>query len=223
MEIVLSVLQSVNILAIVAFLLTTIFLCYEIYLLVRQKKQSDKPVIPDFKSEVTYGRPKAIKIDNDSLNKKNILLTPNEKIIYVLIIIMVIFIVAGIMAIFSKIEEEEKILMEKRKKVSIVKSDGIIIYNKEWQELKDTDLKKLRPGDIIKVAIKTIESTDIDKARIRVNKNSWDKDESQIIFDKNRNLFYKEYKVSSSDAKLSVEAQFHSIKDGWLNGNEQKK
>lgn len=223
MEIVLSVLQSANIIAIGAFLLTTFFLSYEIYLLVRQKKQSNKPIIPDFKTGVNYGHPKAIKLDIDSLNKKNILLTPNEKVIYVLVIIMIIFIVAAILAIFSKIEEEEKAMMEKRKKVSIVKSDGIIIYNEEWKELKEADLKKLQPGDLIKVAIKTINNTDIDKARIKVNKKSWDKDESQIIFDKSRNLFYKEYKVSSSDAKLSVEAQFHSIKDGWLKGNEQKK
>jgi hypothetical protein len=223
MEIVLSVLQSANIVAIGAFLLTTIFLSYEIYLLIRQKKQNDKPIIPDFKTGVDYGHPKAININVESLNKGNILKTPNEKLIIVLVIILIIFIIAAIMSIISKIEEEEKAIMEKRKKVNVVKSNGIIIYNKDWEQLKEEDLKKLRPGDLIKVSIAIISKTDIDKARIKINRNSWDKDESQIVFDKNRNLFYKEYKVASSDAKLSIEAQFHSIKEGWLNGNEQKK
>lgn len=223
MEMILSILQSANVIAITAFLLTTVFLCYEIYLLVKQKKLSGKPVIPDFKTGVEYGHPKAAKLNMQALADRSILKTPNEKIILVLVFIMVIFLAVSVIGIFTKIQDEEKALLEKRKKVKIATSLGIKIYNDNWVEIKESELKSLVPSTLIKVSIATIREADIDKARIKINKINWDKDESQIVFDKNRNLFYKEYRVSSSDAKLSIEAQLHSVKDGWLEGNEQKK
>ena len=217
---ILSVLQSANAIAIVAFFLTTIFLGYEIYLLMRQKRQSGKPIIPDFKTGVEYGHPKAANIDFASLDKKSILKTPNAKLIVILAIIMIAFLVASVVSILKKIDTEEKNLLEKRKIIKVATSAGIKIYNENWVALNENDLKNLKAGDTIKVTVATIKGVDIDSARIKINKINWDKDNSQIVFDKNRNLFYKEYMISSSDAKLSIESQLHSVKYGWLVGNE---
>lgn len=100
--------------------------------------------------------------------------------------------------------------------VEEVVSHGIKIYDNKWQELKGTIAAELAPGDTVYCALETIPSADIDRARIRVNATVWQLTDITQQFNKNLNVYYRECKVATSESKLKIEAQLHSVKDGWL-------
>lgn len=218
-----SFLQSVNVIAIVAFFLTTIFLGYEVYLLVYQKKQADKPLIPDFQVDISYGKPKENLANIEVVDEKRVVKFPHERMIVLLVVIMIIFGVVSLMGIFNKIDTQTTELSQNRVKTKVLQSPGIKIYNGSWVEMKDTDIRALKPGDLIIVSIAGIAGvSEIDGARIKVNRTSWEVADPNIVFDKQRNLYYKEYKILPTDAKLTVDAQLHSKVAGWLGNNEKK-
>jgi hypothetical protein len=98
----------------------------------------------------------------------------------------------------------------------VITSDGILIFDENFNLLKDEELNKLEPQKKIIVGIKTLEGTDIDKARIRINKNIWQPEDETKKFEKKNKVFYIEYRPASDESRLKIEAQLHSRSDGWL-------
>ncbi|PIS16075.1 hypothetical protein COT62_00345, partial [Candidatus Roizmanbacteria bacterium CG09_land_8_20_14_0_10_41_9] len=84
------------------------------------------------------------------------------------------------------------------------------------RELTDLEVSKLKGGDRILIGIETIKNVDVDRARIRVNETEWKLNHITLNFDSQKSIYYKEYSISSGAASLKIEAQLHSLKDGWL-------
>jgi hypothetical protein len=97
-----------------------------------------------------------------------------------------------------------------------VTSEGILIFDENFNLLKDEDLNKLEPQKKIIIGIKTLEGAEIDKARIRINRNIWRLEDETKKFENKNKVFYIEYEPASEESRLKIEAQLHSIKDGWL-------
>lgn len=224
MEMLLSLIQSINIIVVIAFFLTSIFLGYEIYLTLRQKKQLEKPVVPNFNNNEDYGKPKVASLKINDADDKIFLKTPNSNLILGLVIVMIFFGALSLIGLFTKFENEEKELKAKQVTIKTIKSNGIKIYNSSWVQMTNNQLSRLKAGDNIYIGIATISDlkSDINKARIKVNRSNWDANDL-ILYNDAEKVFYKKYEVASNEAKLKIEAQLYSKKYGWLSDDEAKK
>jgi len=72
------------------------------------------------------------------------------------------------------------------------------------------------PGKKVYVGIENINDPNIDMARIKINQGEWDKDSITTNFNQEKNIFFREYFLSTNEAFLKIEAQLHSKIDGWL-------
>ncbi len=209
--------KSINKIAIMAFAITFFFICYEIYLLIKEKKSKKKLVIPEFNVDQKYGQVKmaklAIKKEEKGFYQKS-----NPRLIIFLIILMFLF--GGLFLAGILIREENANLnlsnVLPTPLVKVVSSPGIKIYNEKWEEVPDEKLTFLKGGDKIFIGIKNIFGVDNDKARIRINNNKWVLENETVNLNKELNLFYKEYQIATNEMQLTIEAQLHSYKEGWL-------
>ena len=103
---------------------------------------------------------------------------------------------------------------EKEPIIKRIFSEGIVIFDKDWNLIEDVN--KLKPGDKIFIGIYKPAIDEIDKARIRVNEYSWKSEHITDKFNEEKGVFYIEYKNPSEAAKLLIEAQLHSKTKGWL-------
>lgn len=219
-----ELIQSVNFIAIIAFFVTTGGVGYEVYLLMKQKKQSTTPNVPDFNKTKTYGELRANSLvmsnkpEDDAIFKK-----PNSKVLIGLMVTMIFFGVISFIGLFVKNENSDQEFYKNNNQVvtNMIASDGIKIYSKDWTELNDLLLKKAKIGDLLYVGILSIPKTDIDGARIKINQENWDEKSKEVLYNEKKRLFYKKYIVASGESKLKIEAQLHSKKNGWLIDNNQ--
>lgn len=207
--------KSINKIAIIAFFITFFLVCFEIYLLIKEKKREEKPTIPDFKTNQKYGKIKAatvLKIKKE----KPIYKKANPKLVIVFVVLMILF--GGLFLIGRLVETDgsEKSRIIPSPPAKTVTSEGIKIYNQKWKEIPDERLPFLKGGDKILVTIKNIPGVDIDKARIRINSDKWRLSDEVTDLNKRLNVFYKEYQIATGEKRLKIEAQLHSLKDGWL-------
>ncbi|QQG44729.1 MAG: hypothetical protein HYW86_02325 [Candidatus Roizmanbacteria bacterium] len=211
---VMQFISSVNKISLLAFFITVGFLSYEINLLLKEKRKKQTPSIPKFNPTVQA----------QNLGKKSIVvsepkvgLRKSSHIMLIFILFVTMFILGGI-SIFSVLGIKNTSSENNRPKVIIqeVQSKGIKIFDKDWKEIKNLDSGLLNQGDEITVAVDIISDTDIDSARIRINENIWKLDHITTQSNKVYNVFYREYKIGSQESKLKIEAQLHSLKDGWL-------
>jgi len=100
--------------------------------------------------------------------------------------------------------------------INFVASRGIRVYNDNWIELTDVQLQNLNINQKIYIAIESIRDVDIDLARIRVNEALWKDENTTNKYNKDKNIYYKEYIVNSQSAFLKIDAQLHSKSEGWL-------
>ena len=215
MEII-NLLNSLNKISLIAFLVTFIFLAYQFYLFKKEiSREKNKPKIPDFNENVTNFSQKAKVL----VTEKNISYKKSSK--STIIISFFLLVIFGIV-FFLGIINSKTLLNQGEKNISpspimkLVASKGIKIYNQNWVELMDKELLKLQPGKTIIIGIESIDKTDVDKARIRINKKNWDETDMAVKFNTGKNIFYREYNISSQEARLNIEAQLHSQADGWL-------
>ena len=206
---------SINKISLIAFLITGIFVGYQFYLLKKDISFKGKPTIPNF-NEI-----KKMIFDNDLTLAKN----GKEKPIKrrgkgLLIGSSLIFVFLGITIFFNILNFEQK----KSKTTNIlptpvvnfIASSGIKIYNENWVELTDEQLKELSPGQRIFIGLETVDDPDIDKARIRVNKDYWSSEDITVNFNKEKKVYYIEYLIGTDEATLKIEGQLHSKVDDWL-------
>ncbi len=212
-----DLLVSLNKISLVALIVIIGFLSYQIYLL---KKETDskkkKLVVPDFKesNNATFTQPTKV-----VLQEKKKLYT--RSLIWPIIIGIILFFIFGLIFIFGLLQQK---FQDTRKNqnisptpiINFVASRGIKIYNQNWEALSDGMLKKLAPNHHIIVGIEIVKGADIDMARIRFNKNKWDKDDITFKFNQKENVFFNEFIISTGEAFLKVEAELHSKTDGWL-------
>lgn len=208
--------KSINKIAIFSFFITFFLLCFEIYLLIKQKKRKKNPFIPEFKANRQYSQLKPAVIIK-SKEEKTIYKTPNLKLTIVFFILMLIF--GGLFVVGRVIEQEpnrSSLAPTPSFILKTVTSAGIKIYNEKWEEIPDEKLSFLKGGDKIFVGIKSILGADVDKARIRINSDQWTKEDEVSNFNQKLNLFYREYQIATEETKLKIEAQLHSKENGWL-------
>lgn len=207
-------LVSVNKISLIAFLITLIFLGYELFLLKKEREKKAKPKIPEFKEKsVIRQERKPVVFET----KKNIISRPNTLLIRILIVFLIVF---GLVSIFGFKKFNSKELSQESIRpspiIQFISSKGIKIFDLDWNELSDYQIELLKPGDKILIGIDKPPDADIDLARIRVNRSKWTKNDITLRFKKKENVFFKEYQISTGESKLEIEGQLHSKSDGWL-------
>lgn len=207
-----SILSYLNKLSLLAFIVTLVALGYQLYLLKKENKvKKSDPLIPKFREEITTEIPNYTKLNPALLtsNKNN-----KNKWLYLAIFFSFFLVLVIFLLIIKK--SEQKPTANPSQLVKYITSIGIKVYNNNWIELKDSEIKKLRPGNRIVIGIETIKDNNIDKARIRVNSNRWvDKDVTDKL-NQAKNVFYREYIIASDDSALKIESELHSVTDNWL-------
>jgi hypothetical protein len=212
-----SFLSSVNKIGLIAFLLTSGFLAYQFYLIKKEIKNTSKvKQIPDFieKGDISttaFKKEVILKEEKKSFKRYN-------KLSF--IITLLVFLSLGGYLIFtfkvSRVPSGEPKSFTVTPIIKFVASNGIKIYNQKWEEISEDKIDQLKPGELILVALSTIENADIDKARIRINKDRWEKDDETINYNQQKKVFFKEYQIATDSPFLRIEGQLHSKVDGWL-------
>ncbi|MFN4212601.1 MAG: hypothetical protein ACK4FL_01390 [Microgenomates group bacterium] len=212
-----NLLFSVNKISFIAFIITGFLVAYQIYLIKKETLTKNKPRIPEFKEEIKI-RDKDGNVFINTEEKKK----PVKKARKIsLIITTMVFVFFGLLIILSGTfkfngEKLRTNPITTTPIINFIASSGIKIYNQNWTELTDNQLMNLKPGSTIYIGIETVADADIDKARIRVNKQYWDNQDITVNFNKERKVFYREYIIASDEAMLKIEGQLHSKTDGWL-------
>lgn len=213
---VISLLVSLNKISLVALIVIVGFLSYQIYLLKKEAENKKKKLsVPDFKesNSSSYVGTTAVVTEEKKVYAKSSMLP--------IIIGVVLFFLFGLIfligLLLSKSQDVTKSqVLGPTPIITYVASKGIRIYNQKWKELTDNEVKSQRPGTFINIGIDRVKDPTIDMARIRVNKNEWDKDDITLQYNKQMNVFFKEFLVSTGEAFLKIQAELHSNTDGWL-------
>ncbi|OGK56676.1 hypothetical protein A3J15_03255 [Candidatus Roizmanbacteria bacterium RIFCSPLOWO2_02_FULL_38_10] len=208
--------SSVNKIAIVAFIITFIAIIYEIYLLIHEKSHASKPFIPDLRAT---GKTSTVKVAAIRQKPEKIKLNrPNKRTLFLLIAIFIIFCVIYALGNLLQIFEPNITNRNNIDKttVKIISSSGIKIYDMNFQEQDGITDKNIRSGEVIYIALENISGSDIDRARIRVNTDSWSISDETDLYNSQKKIFYRQYQVASNESVLKIEAQLHSRADGWL-------
>lgn len=211
---VINFISYINFFAIFLFIVVSFFLGYQLYLLKKDfKKEKKITKLPDFKENVNQ---------HITTDYQNVTLNKEEKKVYKknrifnIIITLFFLILIGFFLLFNfttKKNGEKKTISPSQ--IKYIASSGIKIYNENWEEVRD-DFGELKPGIKVYIGIEKLDLEDIDKARIRVNKNVWEADDVTDLFNSEKKIFYKEYYIASNEGILRIEAQLHSKIDGWL-------
>jgi len=208
---------SINKISLVAFIGTLGFIVYEFLLLKREKDSQSRPNIPNFNENLASKNPLIIQ---DFMANRQM-----EKIVktnpFILIALLVLLFIFGLLSIIGFLSVKNNsfnsnTLVSPSPRIVYQKAQGIKIYDKNFNLLNDNDLTQMKKNSTIIIGIDKISGTDIDKARIRVNKNLWEQKDLTEKFDTRQNMFYIEYITASDEGKLEIEAQLHSKTDGWL-------
>lgn len=208
---------SINKISLVAFIATLGFVGYEVYLLKKEKTSQSQPVIPNFDENAVLKNTSSINQLITSSQAQKIIKT-NPLILIFLVVLLFVF---GAMSIIGFISVKKNSLIPASSVVPTPqliykKANGVKIFNQNFELLTDKQIIQLKPQTKIIIGIDKISGTDVDKARIRVNKNLWDLADITEKFDSSKNIFYIEYTLATNESKLRVEAQLHSQIDGWL-------
>lgn len=212
-----SILLSLNKISLLAFFITMIFVGYQIFLFKKETHKKNVTTIPDFKSNAT-----AVRTDTATSH-----IVKNKNAIYhrssfvPIIIGMILLLIFASIFLFGLIKSnyisnQRSSVITPTPIINLVASKGIKIYNQNWQTIDDNTLVQMKPGQTILVGIATINGVDIDSARIRINKETWDQKDITLSFNKSQGVFYREYAISTGSAFLKIEAELHSVSDGWL-------
>jgi len=214
-----ELLLSVNKISLLAFIITFGFIVYEFKLLNKDKRNASKPQIPKFnatniKPDLFINTTTRITASSDKTNNSSV----NKFMIILLILMLLFFAVFTIISIFKKNKSPiannsiNKNLIE----IKTLVSQGIRVYNDKGEEIEQTQIDKYPVGAFIKIGVESIKEADIDKARIRINDMVWLPNYETKNYDIKHNLYYITYQIATMPAQLKIEAQLHSIKDGWL-------
>lgn len=218
METILIILSSINKISLVSFFITLVVLIYQIYLFKKERsKKKNKINIPEF-SEKTFDLSRNTLLIDTKQKEKSIIYPPffMNKIFVTSILLLILFSLLVFNFIKTRSEQSDILTNQSTQENQVVVSGKIKIYNMNWEEITEDEIKSIRPGTKIIVAIEKIDNSDIDMARIKINQGEWDAQSITTNFNKEKNVFFREYQVATNDSFLKIEAQLHSKSDGWL-------
>jgi type II secretory pathway component PulC len=210
---------SINKISLIIFFITLGVLVYEYRLLKKEKKREKQPKIPQFNDTFASSFQKSEKVMVFE-EKQEKFTRHSSKLFILLIVVTLFFAVITLIGFFSK-EGSEVSRPQNPQPTSIVEekivtSDGIEIFDENFNSIKENELSELSPEKKLIFGIKTITGADIDKARIRVNKNFWEIGDETNKFNEKNQVFYIEYQLATDEVKIKIEAQLHSANEGWL-------
>ncbi len=214
MDAIIQILSSVNVITLIAFVLTFIFIIIEFRFIVKGKAKKNTPQIPQFDPNLPtgFGIPtppqKDLKQEVDEDRKLRI----HKLILPILIVLMIIFGAITFMDLFFSQSGKSNGTVA----VQEVKSSGIKIFTKDWKEIPGNSTEELKSGDIIYVAIGSVLGSGIDMARIKINETDWKDEHTTKLYDGKLNVYYRDYTIKPEDSALDIEAQLHSRNSGWL-------
>ena len=214
-----SFLVSVNKVALIVGILVTLAIGYELYLMMKRPRKQ-KVQVPDFHETDIKGTnftplaTKAAPLPQGSGHGQSQLM---------MYIVIALFILAGIIVagvIYMRVENSQTTsVVSNKPSVSYIESSGIYLYDSSWNALSDDMFASLKKGDSILIGIKTIDGTDIDKARLRVNQQEWLDTDETTQFDQEHGVYYRSYTIPQEQDAMAIEAELHSAVDGWLSSN----
>lgn len=212
-----SLLVSLNKISLIVLIFVGGFLSYQIYLFKKEaNNRRKKIVVPDFKE----GNATAL-LQSATPTAKNEIVSYNKSSLIPIGIGFALFVFFGFVFVFGFFLTKQK-GVERNQSITptpivhFIASKGITVYNQNWKPLSDALLKKIQPGQKIYIGIEQVKGADIDMARIRINKTKWDGDDITILYNREMNLFYKEFQFGTGSSSLKIEAELHSKEDGWL-------
>ena len=189
-------------------------LVYEIILFRKEAWQKTKPKVPNFQDNLNPQLAQASTIIEEKTAKVT---RPNNLILIVSIVLVILFGIASFIGFFqtnSKTSISTKITPTPL--IDFVTSKGIKIYNNDFQPIPESSLGNILPGEEIIIGVETIGEVDIDRARLRVNKQNWDNGDITLNYSDELKVYYKRYTVATGELKLKIEDQLHSSSEGWL-------
>ncbi len=206
----LSVLGSVNKLAVFCFLLTFGFIIYEFMMYMKERKEFKNPHVPQFDPSAPLNRtvpgPVGTKTQKPlAYNRKNRLL-PTAIAIFLLIVF------AGIIVFYAP-KTPDTSLPPSTSELAVL-NEGVTLYTPEWDELQPEDLSTYK-NKMIYVGLKSTQPNMVDKARIRVNADVWTPKDETTLFNEDKNEYYIQYVIASDTASLKIQGQLHYKSDGW--------
>lgn len=209
---VLQYIGSINKISLFAFVVVLGFLIYEVYVLKRESSKKLRPVIPQFNPSIKITGATLKPLKNEDLKEEKL---GTNKIIFVILVVMLVLF--GGLTIYSVVNPDTETGQNQPQVIiNTVGSQGIKLYDISGNELLGKDISSLKQGDTIRIGLLTIEGTDIDKARIRINSDQWRIADTTANFDNSKNIFYTDYQIATGEPKLKIDAELHSTKDGWL-------
>lgn len=213
---ILSFLASINKISLAAFVFIFVLVVFEIYSLRKEKRKNALPSIPNFQEKSVSKELENTKI----IVEPNEMRTSKKSTNFLIILLLVFFVVFGTISFlgFRNLEDTRKkqLLLKQIPPSTVFYSEGIKIYDLNWNEIIGKDIMNLTEANTIIIGVEKTENIDIDMARIRINKTDWASEDTTLNFDKKNNVFYKKYQLSSQEARLKIDAQLHSKKTGWL-------
>lgn len=214
-----EILLSLNKISLFAFIITLGFLIYEFKLINKEKRTLNKPQIPKFNNTNPVNTTFLNLNTNKNDSSKKTINSSSNKLIFILTFLMLLF-----FAIFSlygffnknKLTNINDFSNNNQNEDKILVSQGIRIYNDKEVEIVQSQIDQYPVGTNIKIGVESVKEADIDKARIRINEMMWLPNHETQEYDIKNNIYYVNYKIATIPAQLKIEAQLHSLKDGWL-------
>lgn len=207
----LSVLTSVNKVALFFFFLVLGFVIYEFVMYLRENRKFVKPSVPQFNPNgiasntfTTVASPLK-KTQMESSHKKNRLLP-------LLISTMILILLGGLVLFYVPSTSSTPTRLTDEKPAIL--AEGIGIYTPDWNEIPTTKLSEYK-NKLVFITLKNKGGTNIDKARIRVNAIDWATNQETLLFNKELNLYYIQYVIASNSARLDIQGQLHDTQYGW--------
>lgn len=206
-------LTSINKLSLLAFFFTLGILIYEVRLFKKEAQQRTKPKIPNFQENINPQLNQAQTINTE----KSVKITrPNNLILIISIILAILFGLAAFIGFSKTNKETTNSTLTPTPIIDFITSKGIKIFDKDFNTISEDLLRDVKSGEEIIIGVETIPTTDIDRARIRVNKQEWANEDITLNYSDKLKVYYIKYTVASDESKLKVEAQLHSSSEGWL-------
>ncbi len=207
----LDLLSSVNKGALFVFIIVVLFILYELYQLLKHKKESNVLVIPDFSYQDAHVDFTPLKINTGNASVKPSSL-PFHMIAlgFLLVLLLVVF----AFLLVTSGSNENPYSNKQTRIVTSVESQGVYLYDTTWTELGEDSI--VSQGEYIFIGLKTIPGVVTDKARIRVNQDFWSTDDETQQYNADHAVYYIQYYVPQDGVQLNIDAQLHTEKNAWL-------
>lgn len=217
--------QSLNKIAVGAFVFVLILIIFETYMMLKNdKKKKVITSLPDFnggmKQKTVVAPPPVQQVKIPEVRKGS-----TSKKVYVGLLLVVLLGLMGATGYYfysQSVPSTQKVAQTPsgtsdtaESQVKTVESSGIILFDATWERIYSENIES-ELGDKIYIGIETVAGSDIDKARIRVNKEVWGAEDEVTAINNEKGVYYKEYVVATSEPTLKIDAQLHSRSGGWL-------